>query len=645
MPQPASALPGVVRFAAFELDRSAGELRKKGLKLRIEGQPLQVLELLLERPGQVVTREELQQRLWPSDTFVDFEQGINSAIKRLRQALDDSTQTPRFIETLPRRGYRFIYPLSTPSDPSDRPPSEPRSRVASRRFLIGAVCLAAAVGGLVATGVWQFAGTGVDRRPVIRLAVLPLENLSGDAGDSAVLDELHDELIARLNEVGAFAVIARDSAVRYQERMASLPDVATVLNVDAVLICEVHRKGQGWHLTAYLTPPQRSERLWTKGYEANGRDLALVPSWVARGLADHFRVVLTAREEVRLAKAKPLDPSLFRAYATGQQHLHKWTPDALRKALVSFEEAIAIDATYAPAWAARGEAFLVLGETGAGQGDEESIRRAEAALVRAIELDPTLREAHESLGRLRFRAWDWSRGAREYELANEADPHHPGFPVYLLALGRFGEAVEAQRRAARLDPLNYSSQLIVGWTAFMAGQFDEAIRALKATIDLDPRESHGHRELAWAYAATGRHSDAIRECETASALMIKEGSNAAVPGGCEWVYARAGRRAEALEMARRIEQAPGGTSHRFMRLAHTFDALGERERALSYLQQAYDARAASLPQAWYVPMLSNAIKADPRFQDLIRRTGQPWAKFPPVRVTSLINMPGHGPRP
>jgi len=647
MPLPSPSDCSVIRFATFEFDPSAGELRKNGGKLKIEGQPLEVLQFLLQKPGRVVTREELRQRLWPSDTFVDFEQGINSAIKRLRQVLDDSAQTPHFIETLPRRGYRFIYPLAVGSAAPAQPPLSPRPGRVDRRVVIIAACLFAVVGSLVIAPLWQTGGQGADRRPVIRLAVLPLEDVSGDAGQDYVLDEIHGELIARLSEIGAFAVIARDSALRYRQQRKTLADIAEALNVDAVLLGEVRRQGQRWHLTAYLVSAREGRRLWSEGYEREGRDVALLPSQVARAVAARLQVALTPQEEARLGQARPVDPAVFAAWANGRHHLQKWTADGVEKAIRCFQEATDGDATYAPAWAGLGEAYLSQAFA-AKPGDkervsrEERLRRAEAALEQAIHLDPTLREPHQVLGRMKLETWDWPGAAREFQLAKELDPFRPGFPTYLLAAGRPQEAVEAQRFNARQDPLNYSSQLTVGWTAFMAGQFDEAVRALKAAIDLDPAIPHAYRELAWAYSAKEMHQEAVRECDAAFDLLRQQGQNGVVPGGCEWVYARAGRRAEALAMAQQIAQTPGGGAHNFMRLAHVHDALGDRERALGYLRQAFDAKAAGLPLAWYVPMLSEAMKADPRFQNLIRRTGIPWAKFPPAPDARVVDAPGSG---
>jgi tetratricopeptide (TPR) repeat protein len=380
--------------------------------------------------------------------------------------------------------------------------------------------------------------------------------------------------------------------------------------------------------------------LWTEHFDREAREASLIPGDIASALSAHLEIALTPDEEARLAKPRPIDPSLYSAYANGRHHFEKWTAGGVEKAIRCFQEAIDVDATYAPAWAALGQAYLSWEAPGpegeATDPEEYRRRRAEAALLKALELDPSLREPHQAMGMLKLEAWDWRGAAREFQLAHEADPSYPGFPVYLLAIGSFPEAVEVQSRLAAMDPLGYSAQLSLGWTAFMAGQFDVAVRALKATIELDPDIAHAHRELAWAYAVKGMHEEAARECEIARELVRRERSNAVAPGGCEWVAALAGQRAEALDMARAIERDPRGGGHRFVRLAHVHDALGDRERALAYLRQAYDVRAATLPRSWYVPMLSVGIKTDRRFQDLIRRTGDPWARFPSVRAASIL---------
>jgi TolB-like protein/DNA-binding winged helix-turn-helix (wHTH) protein/Tfp pilus assembly protein PilF len=638
MSQAISSASPLIRFSVFELDLRAGELRKNGAKVRLEGQPLQVLALLLEQPGQMVTREELQRKLWPADTFVDFEHSINTAVKRLREALDDSATAPRFIETLPRRGYRFIYPVNGAAA-ALAGAAEP-----GRRWL-PAVIAAAAVGALALLLALNFGGVR-DRLlgsavgpPVRSLAVLPLENLTGDPGQEYLVDGIHDELITELAQIGALKVISRTSVLRYKEQKKSLREIAGELHVDGVLEGAVRREGDRWHLTAQLISARDDHHLWAQSYDRGLRDMPTLPSEVARAVANRLHISLTPQEQVRLAKAQPVDPAVYQAYFKGKYYASKWTNGSLLKAVGYFREALDIDPTYAPAWAGMGGAYQSLGSfahrEGQGLSRDDARRRAQAGLLRAVELDPTLRAPHQALGRMKFAEWDWEGGAREFERARELDPSHPGFPVYLLNTGRFDEAVDAQRRAAELDPLNYASQLVVGWTAFMAGHYDEAIVALKRTIDLDPSIHHAHYELAWSYVKKGMYQEAIAECETSLALLRQKQPEAVTIPSCGWVYATAGRRREALDIARKLEKKPGDEG--FIPVAHTYDALGDRERALAFLNKAYGERAVLLPRQWSSRMLSDAMKSDPRFQELIRRTGNPWARFPTARSLAAIS--------
>ena len=237
-----------------------------------------------------------------------------------------------------------------------------------------------------------------------------------------------------------------------------------------------------------------------------------------------------------------------------------------------------------------------------------------------------LREPHQALGRLKLAAWDWEGAAREFQRASEIDPNWPGPEMFLSATGQKEQSVLVARKTAARDPLNYSVQLSAGWTYFMAGHYDEAIAQLQRTERLDPAIHHAHYEMAWAYTKKRMFSEAIEECETALARLQQKQPEAAVVDSCGWVYAAGGRRAEALEIARRIEtkRAEGAS----IAAAHIYDALGDRERALGILTQAYESHDPQLPRQWLSPMLSDEIKADPRFQELIHRTGNPWARFP-----------------
>jgi len=236
-----------------------------------------------------------------------------------------------------------------------------------------------------------------------------------------------------------------------------------------------------------------------------------------------------------------------------------------------------------------------------------------------------LREPHQALGAMKLQAWDWEGGAQEFQRASELDPTWPGGVRYLLTTGRFDDAVAAQRRGAEINPLSYDSQLTLGWTYFMVGRFDESIAQLKKVVEMDPAIHYAHYELAWNYAKKGMHSEAIAECEKSLALLRKQQPEAVTVESCGWVYAVAGRQREALSIARALEK-----NDQTIPTAHIYDALGDRTRALAFLSKAFDQHAEALPNQWRSPMLSDELKADPRFQELIRRTGIPWAKFPPA---------------
>ncbi len=616
-----------IRFGVFEADLRTGELRKKGLKIRLEGQPMQVLALLLERPGELVTREEVKQRLWPSDTFVDFEVSINAAVKRLRQALGDSADNPRFIETLPRRGYRFIYPLETLPAPTVMP------WYVRRRF---AVLVATAAIGLAS--LWVTSWLTKHRTPELTsLAVLPFENLTGEPEQEYFVDGLHDELITELAQISALKVISRTSVLRYKQQKKPLPEIARELGVEGILEGTVRVGGDRVRMTVQLIAAKDDRHLWAQSYDTDPRDVPRLPGLIAWSLAKKLRIELTAQERTLLDSAKGTDPAASRAYFKGRYYAGKVTKEHLWKAIGYFHEALDADPTYASAWTGLGECYERL----ALQAHEDTIPQAKEALEKAAALDPLLREPHQALGRLKLAAWDWEGAVREFQRAREIDPGWEGPEGFLLDSGQAEQAVLAARKSSERDPLAYGSQLSAGWTYFMAGHYDESIAQLQKTVQIDPGIHHAYYELAWAHTKKGMFPDAVRECETALA-KLRQKQPEAVVASCGWVYAAAGRRDQAREIARRLEADRGeGAS---IAAAHAYDALGDRERALQILTKAYEEHDARLPRQWLSPMLSDEMKADPRFQGLIRRTGNPWARFPvggTARAASRVPEGGH----
>jgi TolB-like protein/DNA-binding winged helix-turn-helix (wHTH) protein/tetratricopeptide (TPR) repeat protein len=608
-----------VRFGVFELDVRAGDLRKGGRKVKLEGQPLQILTLLLERPGELVTREELKRALWSADTFVDFELSINAAVKRLRQALDDSADTPRYVETLPRRGYRFIYPITETraagvGAQSSLPKPKPR-RVAIIATL--AVLLAAMLAMLVAAR----------RRPLgprpaesIRsIAVLPLENLTGDPQEEAFVDGLHDELITQLAQIGSISVTSRTSVMRYRKQNTPLPEIADDLGVDGIIEGAVRRNGDHFYLTVQLIAGRSDRHIWAQSYDRALPAMAGLPSEVVRNVAGTLRVNLTPQEQAHLQRQGDVDPEVFRNYIKGKYYAGNWRPDDIRTALAFYQRALDIDPTFAPAWVEIGRCYSEhLPREGLSA--EESYARAKAAARKAVELDETLWSAHHVLGAIAMLELDWGTAEKEMHRARELNPAWPGPSRYLLVTGHPDEAVAAAEVDARNDPLSYSANVTLGWTYFMAGRHDQAIVSLLKTVQLNPANHLAHYELGWNYAKKGMFKEAVAECETAISLMKEK---EAAPAGCGWVFALAGQRERALQMARSLEGRRGMNAIG-AGVAHIYDALGDRERAIRILQQRSKQERRALPLTLLVsPMFSPEIRKDHRFQELIRHMGYP----------------------
>ena len=424
----------VIRFGVFEVDLRAGELRKQGVKVKLQEQPFQVLQVLLERPGQVVTREELRKRIWPSNTFVDFDGGVNNAIKRLREALGDQANTPRFIETLPRRGYRFV---AIPNGSSDATPIAPvpakangkTSSTSSRRALrlglgagLGISVLLLALLGFLPASMWH--RFSMSRTPQIRsIAVLPLKNLSDDPMQDYFAYGMAEELITDLSQVRALRVVSHTSVLRYESTDKTLPQIARELGVDAVIEGAVQRSADRVRITAQLIYAPKDTNLWARTYDRDLRDALALQSTVAKEIADEIRVNMTPTETVRLTKPRTVNPEALQAYWKGQYYLstlkaNSYAQDKdkadqqeeFRQAIAYFEEAIRRDPTYAPAYLGYSDSLAFF------QDDVDSspspttvLAKGRTALMRALALDDTLAKAHLALGNAFFYAdWNWN---------------------------------------------------------------------------------------------------------------------------------------------------------------------------------------------------------------------------------------------
>ncbi|HWO28607.1 MAG TPA: winged helix-turn-helix domain-containing protein, partial [Candidatus Acidoferrum sp.] len=401
---------GRLRFGVFELDLRAGELRKHGLRVRLQEQPFQVLAALLEHPGEVVTREELQKKLWPVDTFVDFDHGLNKTINKIREALGDSAESPRFVETVSRRGYRFLAEVraadaapvrgpapATQPHPStgtrERPdpagkPAMPKSVPPSLALKISVFAVLLVVASLAAWKLYSW------KRPstIIRsLAVLPLESLSSDASQDYFADGMTDELISDLGQISALRVISRTSVMAYKRARKPLPEIARELGVDAVVEGTVLRSGDQVRITAQLIEAATDKHLWSRSYEGQLRDTLALQSQVARAIADQIRINLNSQEQAALKSVRVVNPEAYESYLKGRYFWNKRTADGLKVALAYFNQAIEQDPKYAQSYSGLADTYALLGDWQYGvMTPKEALPKAKVAAIKALELDSTL---------------------------------------------------------------------------------------------------------------------------------------------------------------------------------------------------------------------------------------------------------------
>ncbi len=616
-----------IRFEKFEVDFTSGELRKNGLRIRLQDQPLKVLSILVDRAGDIVTREELQQAVWSKDTFVDFEHGLNKAINKLREALGDTAEHSRFIETLPRRGYRLVAKLESPALPlptEDGPTARVhwRSRKTVRLVTSGLVIGSVVLFALNVRGLRDRLLNKPVPPAITSLAVLPFENLTGDPNQGYFIDGLHDELITQLAQVSSLKVISRTSVLRYKQQRLPMRQIAQELDVDGVLEGTVRRDGDRLHVTAQLIAAREDRHVWARSYEREMREASAVPGEIARAVTAALNIELSRQELDLLRSTQSADPAVYAAYLKGRYFQSKYSNEGFHRAIEFFQEAIAKDPGYAPAWTELGVSYTMLsgyGFLGKDLSEQEATKKASAALERAVELDPHLSKPHRFLCLMKLNDWDWEAATRENEKARELDTSWHGGTYFLTLSGQLDEAILAARQNVEKDPFGYSSQNILGWTYFMAGRYDESIAVFKQAVAMDAANHYAHFQLGRDYALKGMFPEAITECDTALALLRQKEPEAVAAPDCGWVYAMAGRRRQALEIARTLD---------YRGVAHIYDALGERDKALEWLERAYRSHDLWVPRLWNVPIVSAELRADPRFQELMRRTGNPWIHFP-----------------
>lgn len=611
----------VLRFGSFEVDLSAGELRRHGASIKLQQQPFRVLALLLEHPGEVVTREQLRQAIWPSTAFGSFDEGIDATIHKLRSALGDSAEHPRFIETLPRRGYRFIGPVAGELRPAG-------SRRGPLVLAGGVVVLAALLLELSASGLrarWP------ERAAVPRIrsiAVLPLVNLSGDSTQEYFADGMTDALITALGRISGLRVISRTSSMRYKGTRATLPEIARQLNVDAVVEGAVLRAGPRVRITAQLVEASTDRHLWAESYEGDLADVLALQDEVARAITNEVRSKLSPPEETRPAGARSLNPEAYDAYLRGRYEWSAWTEQGLKRSIAYFEQALQKDPGYAPAWAGLSDAYHLLGLNGF-LPQEVALPKAKVAALKAIELDETLSEAHVSLWAVRLHLeWSWAATEAGLRRAIAIDPNnamaHQYYGYVLSALGRFDAAVAEMRRALELDPLSPNKLNSLAATFYRAGRYDEALRYFRAVPDPDFNSETRHRRMAAIYERKQMHPEAMAELLTALTLAGKQNIAAVVEREYRTSGYAAAKRAFLRANIRETERRAQNPYPRppAIETAADYALLGENDKAFEWLDAAVRAREGGLMYL-KVNRSFEALRSDPRFTALVRRLGFP----------------------
>jgi TolB-like protein/DNA-binding winged helix-turn-helix (wHTH) protein len=638
----ATQAPAIRRFGAFEVDLRTGELRKNGMRLRLSGQPFQVLAVLIERPGEVVTREELRSKLWRSDTFVDFDHGLNNAVARMREVLDDSSDTPRYIETIPRRGYRFIGPVKTDAgsvaqsavlaqvDPAYDVAHQPNStravlanekRVALRPRLVlgGAAFLLVLATALVLYRGVRNQGTG--QPAITSLAVLPLKNLSGDPRQEYLADGITEELIGRLAGIRNLRVISRTSVMRFKNTQLSIPEIAKSLGVDAVVEVSVIRERSRIRVHAQLIRGATDEHFWSESYDRELSDVLALQSDVAQAIARRVEVTVTGEEQKRLAAVRPISPEVYENYLKGKFALSKGNKKAnVEESISYFNEAIRKDPTFAPSYVELARAYSYLGTVFIGGVPKEERPKIVSAARKALELDPELVDAHVELANVLQAQWHWAEAEAEYRRALQLRPNdaaaYSAFAWWLVSQGRVEEALAARRHGRELDPLAVPGSDLA-WDLFYARRYDEAMEELRSVLAVKPDDAYALWIFGFALIADRRPQEAIPVLEKGVSASDR---SPALIGLLIHAYSQAGHHPEALRLLEELKRRKKTGYVPAAAFVKAYLGLGDYDQAFFWLEEAYKEQSNMLLLLKVHPIF-DPVRTDPRFTDLMRRVG------------------------
>ncbi len=618
---------GPIRFGIFEADLLAGELRKKGVRVKLQEQPFQILAALLEHPREVLTREELRKRLWPSDVVVDFDSGLNRAMNRLREALGDDADNPQFIETLPQRGYRFLAEVEyTPAEPQ-APQSESAAIVAAAP-LLNRRWLLAVVGGLIAVPLLLLGYRRLLIPPerIRSIAVLPLENLSGNVDQEYFSDGMTDELIGEIARIGSLRVISRTSIMQYKGMHSksgarkSLPEIARDLNVDSILEGTVVHSGSKVRITAQLIRAKDDRHLWSAEYQRNLTDVLALQGEVARAIASQIEVKLTPDEEKHLTRTRSVDPEAYNLFLQGSFFVRQGARSTA-KSIERFRRAIELDPSQAESYAGLAEALCYAAIHGL-RPSTEAYPAARVAALKALELDESNASAHDALADV-MQGYDRNlAGAQaEFKRALQLNPSdlvvRVRYAESLTRIGKFDEAVEVTGKTLALDPISpisYSSRAMI---FFRARRYDESIQSSRQALEFDPSSVQALWWQGVSYAGK-------RDFPKSVAALKKALSIADEPlfrGYLGFVYGQAGEKDKALGILKELAMLSGQRWVSPIDYALVYAGLGDSDSTFAWLEKAYQAHEMRFELASFY---YDSFRSDPRFADLKGRLGFPF---------------------
>jgi TolB-like protein/DNA-binding winged helix-turn-helix (wHTH) protein/Tfp pilus assembly protein PilF len=625
-----SKSPEWVRFGAFELDCRNGELRRDGTLLKLQPQPAKVLGLLVNRAGEVVTRQELAQQVWGSETFVDFEQGLNFAIRQIRTVLEDDAEHPHFLETLPKRGYRFIAEVdkavesAAPEESPIAPPNEGEAANKPRWLnwkwaAVAGTCVLLLIGLIFRYRTTKSPAGITSITQIQSIAVLPLANLSSDPNQEYFSDGLTDELITELAKTGNLRVISRTSVIGFKGSRKQMPEIGRELRVDAIVEGTIERVGNRVRIRAQLIHAETDHHIWAESYDRDVSDLLGLERELARDIAQQ----IGRRSSQRQPVTGKVAASAHEDYLRGRYFWNKRTAAGMGKGIEYFQKAIDQEPNYAAAYAGLADSYIMLANWGLTP-PAGAYLKAKAAALKALELDDQLAEAESSLAYVTLLYdWDWEGAEKRFRQAiainpNYASAHH-FYSICLMTRGKQTEAVAEIKRAQELDPLSLIVNDVVGWIYYEGRQYDQAIEQYNKTLEADANYAPALLDLGTAYLRQGNYSNAIAQFEKARAV---DGENGVVLSGLAQAHALSGNRDEALKILKRIQRSSAPIFISSWDLSFIYAALGEKKKAVALLRQAADEHVGWIVRLGVDPALDN-LRTELHFRELIRRVGIP----------------------